>query len=62
MSQAFVRASYAIIPMGLAGVVDGIYQGTSGSPALGAVLGIVGLAAAVLAVTKLRAGQHWPFA
>ncbi len=62
MSPTFARASYAIVPIGLAGVADGIYQAVSGSPAFGALIGVIGLVVAGLAVSNLRAGRHWPFA
>jgi hypothetical protein len=56
-----VRASYAIIPIGLAGVPAGVVQALEGYPAIGLIVAVMGTSAAALAVAKLRALKRWPF-
>jgi hypothetical protein len=60
-SEAFVRASYAIIPLGVAGVALGVGEAVGGYPLVGAIVAVLGGAAAMLAVAKLRALKRWPF-
>jgi hypothetical protein len=59
MVPAFVRR--AMIPIGVAGFAIGIYDATSGSPVEGGFVGLIGLAAASLAIVKLRAARQWSF-
>lgn len=60
-SEAFVRATYAIIPVGLAGLPVGVVTGLNGDPLTGLIVAVLGISAAALAVAKLRALKRWPF-
>lgn len=52
MSKAMRRASFAMIPLGVAGVPWGIYEAITG--AAGALVALVAAFAAALAVIKIR--------
>jgi hypothetical protein len=47
-------ASYAMVPIGVTGVAMGIYEALTGYPLPGALVAVLGVAAASLAVVKLR--------
>jgi hypothetical protein len=51
-------ASYAIIPVGIAGVFVGAYEAATGYRVPGTVVAALGAAAAVLAIFKLRRPQR----
>jgi len=61
VSPAMVKASYLIIPIGVAGIPVGIYDALSVSPLLGTPVAIIGLAVAALSTYKLRSLGKWPF-
>lgn len=47
------EARYVIVPIGLAGMPVGAYEAASGEPLIGALVAVVGVAAAALAIHKL---------
>jgi hypothetical protein len=54
VSDAMKVASYAMVPIGVTGVAMGIYEALTGYPLPGALVAVFGVAAASLAVVKLR--------
>jgi len=46
-----------MVPIGIAGVAVGVYEGLPGYPLPGALVAVLGIAAGSLAVVKLRRGR-----